>query len=193
MRYLRDENFSDAVIRKITTGKNPCQVWHAREFEDELADALVEDNSLFVEEEQNLYVDEVRDAQMWIGILMTGTDELWEEAQTQVATWAFHSLCAIEKVTAERMDGPYGWTSKPQVFALCARVILAARAQTALLNVSQGERYEDLVRIDLLVVGKRLWKLASKRDFHPLLLEQLRWFVDRAEELGIRHGREYED
>jgi len=188
--YQSDENFSTAVMRKVTTGKDQCQVRLYNNVEDELADALIEDNSLFIEEDQNLYIDEVREAQMWIKMLMCGEGEHWEDAQAYVSLWSYLGLCAIERQAAERIDGPFGWTSRPQVFAICARVILAARAESALLETVEEEDEDEVVSIDLLRVGRLLWEVGSKNDFHPLLLEKLQWFADTANELGIEDEEE---
>jgi hypothetical protein len=189
-KYQSDENFLAAVVRKVTTGKGQCELTPYNNVEDELADALIEDNSLFVEEEQNLYIDEVREARMWITMLMRGQEEHWDYAQGRVSIWSLRGLLAIERQAAKKIDGPFGWTSRPQVFAICARVILAARAECGHLDIREGRNSEQVVILDLLREGRRLWEVGSKNDFHPLLLEHLKWFADMANGLGIEEEEE---
>lgn len=104
--------------------------------ETHLRRALQGDDSLFVEEEQNLFIDEVRETKLWCEIFAgTGSDEqssdeikeTWLKPHKKLATWALDGLKYMNQLL-ENEDGPLGWTSKPSVFAVCMRVVLAAGA-----------------------------------------------------------------
>jgi hypothetical protein len=103
----------------------------------QLVRAMKDDDSLFVQEEQNLFLDEIREAKLWIQIFEeTGPDTLtseqgnfdiestWQQPHTAFATWVLEGLLALNALVKE--DGPLGWTSKPAVFALVLRLLLSA-------------------------------------------------------------------
>ncbi|KAG0647573.1 tRNA (cytidine(32)-2 -O)-methyltransferase non-catalytic subunit TRM732 [Hyphodiscus hymeniophilus] len=106
----------------------------------QLQKAMREDDSLFVEEEQNLFVDEVREAKLWSKIFKDtalnthngervdfDVENTWSQPHTALATWVIDGLltgCSL----LNKDDGPLGWTSKPAVFSLLTRLLLCANA-----------------------------------------------------------------
>ncbi|KAI1378260.1 putative death-receptor fusion protein-domain-containing protein [Hypoxylon crocopeplum] len=103
--------------------------------EAQLAEAMRFDDSLFVIEEQNLYVDEVREAHRWRGVfasLPSPSSSLSVSCSAIEATLSRWTLAGLQTLTriakAEGRDGPLGWTSKPEVFAICARVLVSGSA-----------------------------------------------------------------
>lgn len=144
--------------------------------EQQLAAAMLDDDSLFVEEEQNLYIDEVREAIAWTPLLATTTAQrpLSDEETSQMSSWALAGLLTLTRL-ANTEDGPFGWSSKPRVFAICMKVILAAKALIArydkdlemeMIDESgQGKPLRDAVHC-LLEVGRR-------NNLHPVLLDEL--------------------
>ncbi|RYP50459.1 hypothetical protein DL768_004051 [Monosporascus sp. mg162] len=136
--------------------------------EQQLRVAMRFDGALFVVEEQNQYVDEVREAYRWRDVLFPPPSSPSSAAATAAAStapelralaaWTLAGLRTLTRllragvgeeteaeaeaeaeVEAQKMrdddddddDGPLGWTSKPQVFAICARILISA---TALLS-----------------------------------------------------------
>lgn len=121
--------------------------------EAQLREALRFDDALFVVEDQNLFVDEVREVLRWRDVLFpppppssiqpttspttsttpspTETPELHA-----LASWTQDGLRALRHLVesgdvdadADADDGPLGWASKPKVFAICARVLVCAAA-----------------------------------------------------------------
>jgi hypothetical protein len=102
--------------------------------------AMEDDNSLFVEEEQNLFIDEVREAKLWSKIFeetaldtwnWQGADfdieNTWSQPHAALAAWVMEGLLALNALLVKE-DGPLGWTSKPTVFALATRLLLSANA-----------------------------------------------------------------
>lgn len=94
---------------------------------DLLASARTEDISLFVEEKQNLFIDEVREAETWSRVLTQLSKSAYDaRVATEFLDWIVKGLDALTEVSNIEVDGPLGWTSKPEVFTLGMRIILGA-------------------------------------------------------------------
>ncbi|XXH04700.1 Mitochondrial import inner membrane translocase subunit tim23 [Hypoxylon texense] len=105
--------------------------------ETQLAAALRFDDALFVVEEQNLYVDEVREARRWAGIYSslppppppTPSSSPSPSPDATLSQWVLAGLQTLTRLARESEgDGPLGWTAKPEVFAICARVLIGGAA-----------------------------------------------------------------
>ncbi|OLN81632.1 hypothetical protein CCHL11_05577 [Colletotrichum chlorophyti] len=134
--------------------------------ETQLAAALRFDDSLFVIEEQNLFIDEVREATRYAAALeqILRRDEPVAAADSLTA-WTASGLAALLTLAASEThadDGPLGWTSKPDVYAVCARIILCA---TALARTDAAG--SDTLKEKL----QQLKAVGEKARFHSLLLE----------------------
>ena len=84
-------------------------------------------DSLFVIEEQNLYIDEVRETERWTRLFESLPFEEDKASLNQLKTWTHQGMDKLEAL-ATQDDGPLGWSSKPATFALCTTVIQAAVA-----------------------------------------------------------------
>ncbi|KAK7414512.1 hypothetical protein QQX98_006623 [Neonectria punicea] len=97
------------------------------EVADQLKEAMKFDDSLFVIEEHNLFIDEVRESQRWTAafesLQWSPEDDLLKSLTASVCG----GLLPMEAL-ASKEDGPLGYASKPQVFAILSRVIRAAIA-----------------------------------------------------------------
>lgn len=105
--------------------------------EAQLTEAMRFDDSLFVVEEQNLYVDEVRETRRWRDVfsslppLPTGSSSS-PSAEAMLSHWTLAGLQTLTHIVrVEGRDGPLGWTSKPEVFAICARILISGSALAA--------------------------------------------------------------
>lgn len=97
------------------------------EFEDMLGRARKEDNSLFVQEKQNLFVDGNREAVMWSRVLRRVSANAVRRALARwFAMWVMDGIALLTTTARTGVDGPLGWTSKPDVFALGMRVVYGA-------------------------------------------------------------------
>lgn len=86
-----------------------------------------QDNALFAEEKQNLFVDPVREAGNWALILMNSTQlEKVVSITSAIENWTMRGLEVLIE-TANEEDGPLGWSTKPDVFILGMRILLAAK------------------------------------------------------------------
>ncbi|KAL8696436.1 MAG: hypothetical protein Q9201_007659 [Fulgogasparrea decipioides] len=109
-----------------------------------------DDTTLFVEEKQNLYVDEAQEACNWRRVLISVE---WTTNSTGILNglrhWAIEGVETLIKLTQKEPDGALGWTSKPNVFTMGVRVILAA---DALILRFEGEGFS----IDCTDLRRRL-------------------------------------
>lgn len=97
---------------------------------EQLASAMRFDDALFVVEEQNLYIDEVREAQRWRAVWAKMPGAAGAAADAALAHWTRSGLQALTERAATD-DGVLGWASKPDVFAIGARVAACASALAA--------------------------------------------------------------
>ncbi|GAW11119.1 hypothetical protein ANO14919_004590 [Xylariales sp. No.14919] len=155
----------------------------------QLAEAMQFDDSLFVIEEHNQYIDEVREAKRWANVFLSldspRANDARGNASKVLAKWTLASLCTLTDIvrseSAVAGDGPLGWTSKPQVFAICARILLCASTLAKLeIAYSQGhsrgeegnKQREGQVYTDVLEALGRFRELGQddRARFHELLL-----------------------
>ncbi|KJZ78987.1 hypothetical protein HIM_01760 [Hirsutella minnesotensis 3608] len=94
---------------------------------DQLAEALTVDDSLFVVEEQNLFVDEVRETELWAGAFCGLQWSAGDDTLVRLDAWVRGGVARLGQL-AEREDGPLGWTSDPRVFAICTRLVRVSDA-----------------------------------------------------------------
>ncbi|KAL1891138.1 hypothetical protein Cpir12675_005073 [Ceratocystis pirilliformis] len=93
----------------------------------QLKTSLTPNNALFAVEEKNLFIDEIRETQRWRQVFaaLAWTDD---EAEVRMLTkWTAKGLDLLVQTARDNFDGPIGWASKPAVFAVAARILVAAR------------------------------------------------------------------
>ncbi len=157
--------------------------------------ALKEDDSLFAQEEQNLFIDEVREINLWSTLLseipfQSFTVPRQKSAQgddhtrrpiiiVEFAAWVADAVDVLNK--AMRKDGPLGWTSKPPAFKMAFRVLRCANAlleyESKLSDWSNPLSYEDepylKFYVKRVVSGLKTFCLEGKaNDIHPILLRE---------------------
>lgn len=96
---------------------------------DLAAELKKESTVLFEEEKQNLFIDEVREIDIWTGVLSTLTKDAYTEGSIKdLCGWVSEGLECLAKATAEASghDGLIGWVSKPEMYTLGMRVISLA-------------------------------------------------------------------
>lgn len=113
------------------------------------------DDSLFAVEEQNLFVDEVRETNRWVDVFQrlqwgrsTEMDARGEDEDEdsvlikQLVTWVRDGLLYLGALAGEKKDGPLGWASDPAVFAICTRLVRVSVA----LSANSATNQDDLER-----------------------------------------------
>ena len=104
--------------------------------EEQMNRAKHEDPALFAVEKQNLFIDPVRESEVWSGVLLrqvlpSKNDKGSNHARKELCQWltplpAIMQLLELSCPTGE-MDGPLGWMSKPDSFTVLMRIIISAR------------------------------------------------------------------
>ncbi|RYP58547.1 hypothetical protein DL769_008921 [Monosporascus sp. CRB-8-3] len=170
LAWLRGRYGSDAGFRAHAAGRVIGHVAYVPGLEEgawvpaeqQLRAAMRFDGALFAVEEQNQYVDEVREAYRWRDALFpppsssssssAGSNAAAAPELRALAAWTLAGLRTLTRLlrsggvgdeteagagagaeaptTTPRDgdDGPLGWTSKPQVFAICARILISGAA-----------------------------------------------------------------
>ncbi|KAF2734774.1 HEAT repeat protein-like protein [Polyplosphaeria fusca] len=141
-------------------------------FTDALAEARREDTALFVQEKQNLFRDDTLDMVFWAHILRSLS---WRatcpKVITKITAWLLDGLNTLTLTSKNELDGPLGWTSKPEVFTLVMRVICVAEV---VMRWNTAEAWK--VRKGL----RELSDIGVNSDLHPLLLQRLERVLERS-------------
>lgn len=99
-------------------------------------EASVNDNKLFVEEKQNLWLDDVEEAKVWAATFaklpgtMFGVDcpaQPLHPVLAELIIWVKGAVIILRK-SSSSSDNALGWTSKPDVFSVLMRAITAINA-----------------------------------------------------------------
>lgn len=131
------------VVSARVIGQVENQRWKAAS--DELTVALKFDDSLFAIEEQNLFIDEVRETVRWLDVF---ENLFWAENEVSVTTlsaWMGDGLDQLQ-VLLKTPDGPLGWASNPHAFAICTRIIRGAMS-LAKIDVKTKEKLLPIVTL----------------------------------------------
>ncbi|KAJ5742420.1 uncharacterized protein N7511_011439 [Penicillium nucicola] len=99
-----------------------------------LAEYRQESTVLFVEEKQNLFIDEIREAEVWSqGLTHLQQSAFQRTSLQQISIWASEGLTYMASLLKEKdgQDGLMGWVSTPEAFTLGYRVIAIASALTS--------------------------------------------------------------
>lgn len=137
----------------------------------QLRDAMQLVDALFVVEEQNLFVDPVREAKRWAAAFRecgftaaeNGADDGSSSSLQALTDWTSVGLRSLLRLLEDEEmgdDGPLGWASAKKTFALCTRVLVCARE---LVRIGRTEGIVDDLR--------RFCDLGESRRLHPQLLE----------------------
>ncbi|KAJ9265996.1 hypothetical protein DTO212C5_6557 [Paecilomyces variotii] len=105
---------------------------------------LKESTVLFVEEKQNLYIDDIREIDIWTGVLFGLEADASDPAIVQdFSGWVMGGLSYLTQLACSSKDGLLGWASKTDMFVLGTRVLSAARFLVSQSSAAVGHREED--------------------------------------------------
>ncbi|KAL1305789.1 hypothetical protein AAFC00_003953 [Neodothiora populina] len=151
-----------------------------------LANASRQDSALFVQEKQNLFLDEVREARLWSQVLMRMSRQAVSPPDLHtLCDWTTHGLETLLSNLDTEADGPLGWKRRPDLFVLGLQVIYAIEALLVL-----NRDWRGAVPISAAEVRDRLVRLLQRgqaNEVHPLLLNQIRKVLARAVRRGVGH------
>ena len=201
--YFLSENYRSSVllcvesIRRLTgmdrapesasaNLQDDAFVLHFRPVADLYSEAQTTSNIVFVEERQNLYIDTVSEAEAWAQLLLRLDPDAWPlNVASDLETWTVEGLAQILKTLQSGVDGgALSPTSKPEVFTLFTRVLLAAKILIVRweTRVSSKEKGQEHICVELL---EKLPELGRSRSFHDLLFYRIEKIV---EESSQAHG-----
>jgi len=195
--YGSTASFGCSVVQRMT-GSNESILESdsvsLKSAEAQFAEALREDDALFVEEEQNLFIDEVREIKLWSDVLgelpqhaqeylhERSVDSVHSRPLAALAVWTVDGLGILNKTL--KADGPLGWTSKPSTFAASMRVLVCVNAvlrlhtqyslgPLVLENSSSTSLVWD-IKVQQILDGLEVFLTTCQHmDFHPTLLSEL--------------------
>ena len=186
MEYIKTQDMwakrlcEDAVLRlsgasasqRISSGTSSEAITsRIRPFSEMMSEARKPDTALFVEEKQNLYIDEVEEARCWANVLLTSKyAEIATTAISTLSTWTLDGLAHLAEVIASNEDGPLGWTAKPEVYTLGMRIISAAKVLI--------HRRVEIDRCTMLL--KDILHKGTKNQLHELWIVEIHEVLEAA-------------
>lgn len=196
-RYKSNPTFIQSILHQMTGGalaacyQHPDQVSYIR-FQKQFDIALKEDDALFAQEEENLYIDEVRDIGLW-GELVQAIPATAFATQNHIsggpkyglirefALWVVDAVNVLNATMTK--DGPLGWTSKPHAYKIVFRVL---RCANVLLDWYSMNRNSDILstmilkqegvhlEVEKIISGlQRFGREAANKDIHLQLIREL--------------------
>lgn len=161
--------------RRVSLGHKSEQTASITPFRDMLTIARKQDNSLFVEERQNLFMDDLREAEIWSRVLSLLSHDARDEALVaHLFAWVTEGLSDLTEMARIQFDGPLGLTSKPEVFALGMHLILAAGLVQHWATAGASQIDDEAVKGSL----KDFMNAALKNSLHPTWIDRVRWLVE---------------
>lgn len=132
-----------------------------------------ESTVLFEEERQNLFIDDVREVDIWSGVLLRLEKDSYDQRLLRTLfEWVSEGLEYLVDVTsAGDQDGVLGWTSKPEVYTLGIQVF-----STAALFVSRDLAVESHLPNAKVTILDKLGLLLEKGravSLHPHWLTRI--------------------
>lgn len=133
-RNYADSKFLCQKIIRYTTGQETriggsIDKTKLAPVSDTISEHRKESTVLFVEEKQNLFIDEVREVNIWPKKLLHLNETSYDEPSLKhLFAWVTNGLDYLVKATSDDSgkDGLLGWSSKPEIFALGMRIISIA-------------------------------------------------------------------
>ena len=144
---------------------------HLRPVSELFVSARTIQNAVFVEEKQNLYIDTAKEAERWAEVLYQ-IDNPTRDTGLALAfeTWTVEGLTYLIDTLQSSTDGELGETSKPEVFTLITRVVLAAKVLMRCSSLVPSGEKDDVCAARL----QKLLDIGIRASLHGLLLDLMR-------------------
>lgn len=154
-RFGTNNHAAVNAVNRITS--NAVSTSNTTPVKQLLTDKSKQDLSLFIQEKQNLFIDETREAKVWSNIAAKLQPEAFSaDLVRELARWTIDGLNVLVAEVEAHPDTPLGWSRKSEVFVLGVQVIHAAGLLLKLLGklercpISAGE-----VRTSLQIFSKK--------------------------------------
>ncbi len=132
--------------------------------------AMEDDTSLFVEEKQNLFVDETKEAESWSCILkQLDLSAVGNDVIAELGKWVQEGLPLVLESVKNNVDGPLGWTTKPEMFLVGIRIVLGADVIMHWARGGQTGISEQLARKTLEEIASHGRQNAMNRFWQRLI------------------------
>ena len=134
--------------------------------------------AVFVEEKQNLYTDEVLEADGWANLLVRMDPKAWEPTVVStLQSWTVGGLQYLrdfcEKVYDLETLSPL---SIPEMYTLFMRIILSAKV---LMNkATQVSSKKNATQQECRVLLEKALELGTQKRLHGLLLDRIQYILD---------------
>ncbi|KAH7412798.1 putative death-receptor fusion protein-domain-containing protein [Cadophora sp. MPI-SDFR-AT-0126] len=147
--FISSQIFIKYVVAKMTGTPTNCLGLDVEDpllllsVENQYFEARPVDNTLFAQEKQNLWKDEIEDAKIWATIFgklrapsfgLRFPERPLHPVLVELVAWVKKALTTLKK-SATTNDGALGWTTKPEVFAVSMRAIHAINSVMNYLEV----------------------------------------------------------
>ncbi|CAG8975357.1 hypothetical protein HYALB_00005687 [Hymenoscyphus albidus] len=175
--YSRSSTFAHNILEHVT-GRGllilPRQAGREFDLASHFRKSMMPDNSLFVEERQNLWVDPVRECRRWYDqwrALSVNSDRVILGRLVKFATSGFQVM--TDQLLLEG-DGPHGWTFKYDVFSICISIITSANIVLTACNENRHEGHiTEEQRTNMMSAMQEFVEQADKSSLHPEIFYQL--------------------
>jgi hypothetical protein len=120
-----------------------------------------ESTVLFEEEKQNLFIDEVREIDIWARVLSRLDADAYDKSLANgLFKWVTEGLSYFidTAISGNNSDGLLGWTSKPEIYILGVRLFRAAEvflSDAFLCHYSCPEEAKDIITSRLQLLRKK--------------------------------------
>ena len=170
MNYADSQALCQMAIRKMTNWQSKSELL-GRPVKDLLREARQEDNALFVQEKQNLFIDEVREALVWSRVLRSlSPSGISRDLAQKFTVWVIEGLQVLKDTADAEEDGPLGWSSKAEVFTLGMQVIFGAEV---LLRWRTRTRKVTKPGSGIRRALRELADVGAKNELHPMWLDTI--------------------
>jgi len=133
--------------------------------------SLIENNTLFTKERQNLFIDEVEEAKAWVIVLERHRTAVSEKVVSALQDWLRGGIKACTKYTQTHYDGPLGWSTKRNVFVVGMRLLLFAQLLLAWLD-------SPVHKEELIKQLEQLYEVGWKKDLNKHWMRRIEQMLD---------------
>ncbi|KAL2064257.1 hypothetical protein VTL71DRAFT_4751 [Oculimacula yallundae] len=212
--YLHSPTFVKFVVCKMTAtstqniGFISTDPLPLKPAQTQYSEASVNDNQLFAQEKQNLWLDEIENTKIWASTFGKLPQTQFETQPGQnplhplvadLVHWVDASAIVLKKASSSE-DNALGWTTKPDVFSVLMRSIIVINAVLDLLErfilpaidespadwASTGDKLQNDHRGIVVNLGEFIGKASTNR-LHPVLAQTLLMREPRRQEVHDRY------
>jgi hypothetical protein len=213
-RYRTSNLFAQAVTDRIfgssyASTEDEGEETSAANVRKTIESSFVEDDELFAVESQNLWIDQAGEAMKWSKVFGELSPDIFQNDATAlqwIVSYATIGLEILVHILKKREDGAFGWSSRPEAFTSCTRIICCANTiltylgsvspsveksikghvlegdfekMKALLNIflSEAQGKSFNEQLLLLLLGE---ESLARTKLHELLLERVALMVDKS-------------